>query len=140
MIRHNSSVCRCGIADFFLYFKLGYGSDTEQPLFIIRRLCPRKILPKLLIISLAPVPCLSPLDSQAPHYFTRSSPLFVSARLPSSSLFHSLQSLVCLRSTPKLLIISLAPVPYLSPLAREKGLCGGESAYRGGEEENQSRA
>ena len=27
-------------------------------------------------------------------------------------------------SSPVLLVISLSPVPYLSPLEREKGLCG----------------
>ena len=49
--------------------------------------------PSLLIISLSPVPLI-----------------FVSARHPRSSLFHS---------------------PYLSPLKRERGLCGGESEWTG---------
>ena len=30
-------------------------------------------------------------------------------------------------SSPALLVSSLSPVPYLSPLERERGLCGGES-------------
>ena len=80
-----------------------------SPLFMSARL-------PLLVISPSPVPYLCPLDPRAPHYFTLSSPLFVSARLPRSSLFHSLQSLICVRSTPALLIISLSPVPYLCPL------------------------
>ena len=42
--------------------------------------------------------------------------LYTSHLSPRSSLLHSLQSLICLRSIPALLITSLSPVPYLSPL------------------------
>ena len=42
--------------------------------------------------------------------------LLPSHRPPRSPLFHSLQSLVCLCSSPALLIISLSPVPCLSLL------------------------
>ena len=42
------------------------------------------------------------LDTRAPHYFTLSSPLFVSPRPPHSTWFHS---------------------PYLCPFEPESGLC-----------------
>ena len=72
--------------------------------------------PTFLVISLCPVPSLSPLGSHVPRYFTLSSPFVVSSRFPRSSLFHSVQSLRCLLSAPTFLVISLCPVPSLSPL------------------------
>ena len=77
--------------------------------------CVRSI-PAVLFISLSPVPYLCLLIPSGPLYFTLSSPLFVSARSPWASLFHSLQSLICVRSISAFLFILLSPVPYLSPL------------------------